>query len=154
MYGSENATGILINLKGQMIGMIDVENKKEDIKNIISAYGITELKKVGQNLSNGRDIAYMGIYGSDVTMEANEELGVPYGAYITKIDMDSPAMDAGIQSGDIIVMMEDLVVNSYKEFVSLLTEKQPEDVINIRLLRQGPEGYSEMDLEVTLESKK
>jgi len=154
MYGSENATGILINLKGQMIGMIDVENKKEDIKNIISAYGITELKKVVQNLSNGRDIAYMGIYGSDVTMEANEELGVPYGAYITKIDMDSPAMDAGIQSGDIIVMMEDLVVNSYKEFVSLLTEKQPEDVINIRLLRQGPEGYSEMDLEVTLESKK
>lgn len=151
MYGSKNATGILINLKGQMIGMIDMENQKDDIKNIISAYGITELKKVVQNLSNGQDIAYLGVYGSDVTQEINQEMGVPYGAYILEIDMDSPAMKAGIQSGDIIIRIDDFTVNSYKEFVSILTDKQPEEVISIGLLRQSPEGYMEMELEVTLE---
>ena len=34
-----------------------------------------------------------------VTEEANSELGVPYGAYITEVEMDSPAMLAGIQQG-------------------------------------------------------
>ena len=37
-----------------------------------------------------------------VTEEANSELGVPYGAYITEVEMDSPAMLAGIQQGDVI----------------------------------------------------
>lgn len=154
IYGSENATGILVNVKGQMIGMIDAVGHNEDIRNLIGAIGITELKKVIQSLSNNDEIPYFGVYGADVTLEAHQELGVPYGAYILEIEMDSPAMEAGIQSGDVIINMDGNIINSYTELISYLIEKNPEQTINIGLLRQGPEGYAEMQLEVTLEQKK
>ena len=153
IYGSENATGILVNVKGQMIGMIDSVGHNEDVKNLISAIGITELKKTVQCLSNDGDVAYLGIYGGDVTQEANEELGVPFGAYIMEIDMSSPAMEAGIQSGDVIVRMDAQEITTYQEAVNYLLEKEPEQTVTVGFYRQGPEGYTEMELDVVLGQK-
>lgn len=153
IYGSKNATGILINLQGKLIGVIDTENKSSNMQNVIGAIGITDLKRVIQNLSNNKDIAYLGIYGSDVPPEINKELGVPFGVYIMEIDMDSPAMAAGIQSGDVIVSIERESVGSYKELIRYLLEKQPEEVVTVGVLRQGPDGYTEMELEVALGMK-
>lgn len=153
IYGSKNATGILINIKGQMVGMIDPSRQHEDIKNLISAIGITELKKMIQSLSNDEEIPYLGIYGSDVSVEARQELGVPVGVYITEIDMDSPAMEAGIQSGDIIHYLDDQEIGSYAEFINYLIDKDPEQTVTIGFFRQGPEGYTEMQLDVVLKQK-
>ena len=153
IYGSTEATGILINLKGQMIGIIDTNNYHNNMKNMVCAIGISDLKKMIENMSNNRDIAYLGIYGSDVTPEINREMGVPFGVYITETDMDSPAMNAGIQSGDVIIRVDDEPVETYKDFVTYLTTKRPEQQISIGLLRQGPDGYTGMKLEVTLGMK-
>ena len=102
IYGSTSASGILVNLRGQVIGIVDMSHNAEDMKNMVSAVGITELKKVIERLSNDKDIAYLGLYGINVTNEANASLGVPFGAYITEVNMESPALEAGIQSGDVI----------------------------------------------------
>lgn len=153
IYGSTGATGILINLKGQMIGIIDIDNHNNNMKNMICAIGISELKKTIEKMSNNRDIAYLGIYGSDVTPEINREMGVPFGVYVTEMDIDSPAMEAGIQSGDVIIRIDDAPVENYKDFVGYLADKQPQQQISIGLLRQGPEGYSGMKLEVVLGMK-
>lgn len=153
IYGSTSASGVLINLKGQMIGMVDMSYNGADMKNIISAVGITELKKVVESLSNDRNIAYFGVYGLDVTKEANEELGVPVGAYITEIDMDSPAMIAGIQSGDVIVRLQNQEIASYSDLVKTLLEFRPEDTIFVELMREGPEGYTEMEVSAVLGMK-
>lgn len=153
IYGSTGATGILINLKGQVVGIIDTYNNSSDAKNLIGAFGITELKKVIERLSNDKDIPYMGIYGADVTMEAHEDLEVPYGAYIMEIDMDSPAMAAGIQSGDVITGVGDTPINTYQELVNCIITSEPEQTITVDLLRQGPEGYTEMELDVVLSMK-
>lgn len=150
IYGSTNASGVVINLKGQVIGMIDMSYNASDMRNIISAVGITELKRVVENLSNDKNIAYFGVYGADVTREANEESEVPFGAYITEIDMDSPAMDAGIQSGDVIVRMNEAEIAGYQDMVRALLECKPEDTVNVGLMRQGPEGYTEMEVNVEL----
>lgn len=153
IYGSTDATGILINLKGQMIGIIDIDNHSNNMKNMICAIGISELKQMIENMSNNKDIPYLGIYGSDVTPEINREMGVPFGVYITEMDMDSPAMEAGIQSGDVIIRIDGESVENYKDLVSYLTDKEPEQKISIGLLRQGPEGYNGMKLEVVLGRK-
>jgi len=150
IYGSTEATGILINLKGQMIGIIDTDNHNNNMKNMVCAIGISELKKMIENMSNNKDIAYLGIYGSDVTPEINREMGVPLGVYVKEMDMDSPAMKAGIQSGDVIIRVDDEPVETYKDFVTYLTTKSPEQEISIGLLRQGPDGYTGMKLEVIL----
>ena len=153
IYGSTSASGIIINLKGQIVGMIDTSYNASDMKNMISAVGITELKKVVESLSNNKDIAYFGVYGVDVTKEANEEMGVPFGAYILEIDMDSPAMNAGIQSGDIIVRVGEKEIPNYVSLVETLLTFKPEETVAVGLMRQGPEGYIEMEVEAVLSLK-
>ena len=153
IYGSTSASGIIINLKGQIVGIIDTSYNASDMKNMISAVGITELKKVVESLSNNKDIAYFGVYGVDVTKEANEEMGVPFGAYILEIDMDAPAMNAGIQSGDIIVRIGEKEITNYAALVETLLTFKPEETVTVGLMRQGPEGYIEMEVEAVLSLK-
>ncbi len=148
IYGSVNATGVLVNLKGQIIGIIDTAHNSSDTENLIGAIGITDLKKIIECMSNDKDVPYLGIHGADVTAEINEELGVPYGAYIMEIDMDSPAMSAGIQSGDVIVGVGEIKISTYQELINCLIDSEREQTLSIKLLRQGPEDYTEMELEV------
>lgn len=150
IYGSSSASGVLINLRGQVVGIIDMSKNSPDLSNLISAVGISDLKKLVESLSNDKDIAYFGVYGADVTESANEELGVPLGAYITEIDMDSPAMNAGIQSGDVILKWNDMEIESYQDLVSTLLLEEPEKTVSITLMRQGPEGYTEMETTAVL----
>lgn len=150
IYGSSNASGVLINLRGQVIGIVDMSYNPNDLKNLVSAIGITELKKVVESLSNDNDIAYFGIYGTDVTEEANQELGVPFGVYIMEIDMDSPAMNAGIQSGDVITRIKETEVSHYQDLVKALLLEGPEKELSIKLMRQGPDGYTEMEVSAIL----
>ncbi len=150
IYGSQFASGVLINVRGQVLGIIDNSHNSEDMKNLVSALGITELRRVIERMSNERDQAYLGIHGMDVTPEANDSLGVPFGAYIIEIEMDSPAMAAGIQSGDVIVEMNGKQIATYRDFVKVMTELEPEDLVSILLMRQGQEEYVQMEVEVTL----
>ena len=150
IYGSQKASGVLINLKGQVLGVIDNSHNSDDMKNLISAIGITELRKVVERMSNGRKQAYLGTHGTDVTQDANENLGVPYGAYITEIEMDSPAMEAGIQSGDVIVGIREKEIHTYEDLVNALMEVQPNETVPVKLLRQGPEEYVQMEADVAL----
>jgi len=154
IYGSTAASGVLINLRGQVIGMIDMTYNASDMKNTISAMGISELKKVVERLSNDKEIAYFGVYGKDVTKEANEEMGVPFGAYITEVDMDAPAMNAGIQSGDVIIRIGDTEISGYQSLVDALLLLKPDQTVTVGLMRQGPDGYTEMEVDVELSVKK
>lgn len=150
IYGSRNASGVLINLRGQVLGIINNSYNSGDMENLISAVGITELRKVIERMSNGREQAYLGTHGMDVSSEANASLGVPMGAYITEIEMDSPAMTAGIQSGDVIIGIEEKVINNYSDLVNAVMELTPDTIVNITLMRQAPEEYVQMEVEVTL----
>ncbi|WMC91370.1 S1C family serine protease [Kineothrix sp. MB12-C1] len=150
IYGSQNASGVLVNLDGQVLGIIDNTYNSEDMKNLVSAIGITELRRKIEKMSNEKDQAYLGTYGTDVTEEANEDLGVPYGAYITEIEMDSPAMNAGIQSGDIITAIGEKEIKTYGDLVTAMMELHPDQSVTISLMRQGPEEYLPMEVEVIL----
>lgn len=150
IYGSGTASGILVNMRGQVIGIIDNSHNGEDMKNLVSAIGITQLRKVIERMSNGKDQAYLGTLGTDVTIEANEKQGVPYGAFITEIEMDSPAMAAGIQSGDVITAIGEKEINVYEDLVNAVMELMPEQTVEISLMRQGPEEYVPMAVSVTL----
>lgn len=150
MYGSKNATGVLVDLKGMVVGIIDNSYNGSDRGNLISAYGISELKRTITKMSNNQYRAYLGIHGADVPLEAILESGVPRGAYIKEIEMDSPAMTAGIQSGDVIVQMGDKEIKTYNELLNELYNASPEDVVTITLMRQGLDSFQEMTVTVTL----
>ena len=154
IYGSEEANGILLNLNGEVIGIINQKYNKDEAKNLISAVGISELKRTIERMSNGKEMAYLGINGTDVTGEANTSLGVPLGAYVTGIVMDSPAMKAGIQSGDVITKINEQEILSFSQYAAAIAECRPEETITVTLMRQGPEEYREITLSIPLEKLK
>lgn len=153
IYGSKNATGVLVNLKGKVVGIIDNSYNSSDRGNLLSAYGISELRRTITKMSNDQPWAYFGIHGTDVPQEANLESGVPLGAYIKEIEMDSPAMMAGIQSGDVITQIGGEEITTYSELLNVLYNANPADVVTITLMRQGMDTFQEMTVVVTFAEK-
>lgn len=151
MVGTGNASGVLINLSGQIVGIIRPGSKKSsDNKHLLTAYGITDLYPIIEKLSNGQEIAHMGVMGTDVPAEINEEKGVPLGAYVTEIQMDSPAMQAGIQSGDVIVKLGTAEITSFEDYHETMLSLTPETNVAVTVMRQGQDGYQEMTIDVIL----
>ena len=150
IYGSTNGSGIIINLSGQVLGIISQENSRSDIPNLITALGISNLKSQIEKMSNGQPMASLGIYGTDVPEDIHEEQGVPQGAYVTGIVMDSPAMIAGIQSGDVIVRMGTEEIDSFADYSRILSSLLPDTEVTLTVMRQGQEEYEEMTVDVLL----
>lgn len=149
--GSRDASGMIFNLKGQMLGVIMKSPTDSDMANVIAAYSISDLQKMVQKMSNASPVAYMGITGGDVPREAHQQFGVPYGAYVEKVAMDSPAMRAGIQRGDVITGMNDTAISSYRLYSNALLGMVPNDTVEVVVMRQVQQGeYSEMSFHIEL----
>lgn len=152
IYGSRNASGMLVNTLGQVIGVIKQDYSTPELKNQISAIGITELKRLIEDLSNERPTPFLGLHVTDVTVEAQESLGVPDGAFITEVSMMSPAMEHGLRKGDVVIAMNDVVISSVVEYNAEMRNYTPNQEITVTIMRQDVEGYQEMDIEVTLDT--
>ena len=148
--GSKDAEGVLFNLQGQVIGMITGNKTGSDMLNLINAYGISEIKKIIQKLSNQNAFAYLGVSGVNVTSEAHQDMGVPYGAYVTEVDMDSPAMLAGIQAGDVITVINDNAVASFNSYTTMLMDFTPGETVQLTVMRQAQDEYREMSFSIQL----
>lgn len=154
IYGSSSASGIIVDLDGDVLGIICQDDSVGDVPNLIKAYGISDLRGKIEKLSNGQDLAYLGIYGTDVTESAAEELGIPKGAYVKEVMIDSPAMEAGIQNGDVIVKLGTTEIESFDNFKEAMLKCQPGDLMMVTVMRQGMTDYSEVSYEITLETLK
>lgn len=150
IMGSQKAGGILFNLNGQVLGIITNGKTGSDMKNMVTAYGISELKKRVERIINGKTVPYLGISGVDVTREAHEELNVPYGAYVTEIEMDSPSMKAGIQQGDILVSIDGRKLYSYSEYTVVLMQLDVGQAVEVVVVRQAQDEYKEMTFDIVL----
>lgn len=148
--GSKNGSGILVNYTGQVVGVIYSKYESENISNQICAIGISELKKTIEKMSNGDAVTYLGLHGAEISNDIRNRYHMPYGAYITGIDIDSPAMKAGIQSGDIIIKVDQTEIVTYGEFISCINKTQKDQVLTLTIARQGQEQYQEMQMEVTV----
>lgn len=148
IYASENPSGILVNLEGEVIGLIDNSYNNDDTRNLLSAVGITELKGMITKLSNGESIPYLGIYTQDITSQARLEMGLPQGAYIFDIDMDSPAMMNGIQKGDIIVQVGMHEIRNAADYMNALREAVIDRNLNVVVQRASVDAYEEMTFTV------
>lgn len=150
IYGSPQGTGILVNIMGQLMGMIDMDYALHDMPNNICAIGITEMKRLIERMSNGNPIAYLGIHGANVTDEISMDMDIPKGIYIKELEIDSPLLEAGIQSGDIITEVAGAVVETFQDVNNIRLTMSPGDIIKIKVKRQGLDGYSVMEFNITI----
>ncbi len=150
--GASGAGGFIFNFNGQVIGIIAPDQSKSEVKGLLCAYCISDLKSRISQLASGEPTKYLGIIGTVVTSEANSELGVPYGAYVLRTEMDSPAMFAGIRTGDVIVRLGDTPITSYTDYVNALQTFNVGDKITAAVMRKSQQQYVEIEYVMTARS--
>ena len=104
----------------------------------------------------------LGVTIADVnTSSRAAQLGqIPDGVFITEVEKDSPAEQAGLLAGDIIVDVDDTVITDANQLKSLIGQHQAGDTLKVKVYRaegllgmtanqDAPEGEY-IDLEVTL----
>ena len=148
--GAGNGTGALVNINGEIVGMIDQSISEEDSMNLVTGYGISDLKSVIELLSNGTQVPYLGITGVTVTEEIAERQGIPVGVYVQEVQADSPAMAAGIQSGDVIDGIGKIMTLS--AYHTMLLKQEAGSAIKLQGMRKGADGYVAIDYNVTVGS--
>ena len=150
MERSEKGSGVLLNLSGQVIGLLEDSYLNSSNEGALTAYAISDMKDIIEHLSNSQDLVYMGIHGTDVTEEISEAQGIPAGVYVTGMEADSPAMNSGIQAGDIITEINGKTITSLSQIREMLLKSSREQVIQVVVMRQGKDGYKEIECSVTL----
>ena len=153
MFGSTEGYGFLFNTRGQAVGIITHDNHEESMENLIYAYGISSLRPLMESMANGVKRAGLGIVVTDVTPEAQKGMGIPAGAYISKVSKDSPAMNVGLQPGDIIVSMDDTAIQNVTEYGNYLKTKEPDDSIMLSIMRFVADEYIETEIQITTKER-
>ncbi len=152
MYGVINPNGFLINWQGQLLGVLYQDYHSAEASNIITALGISELKRKVERMSNGEAAPVFGVKGTEITEQVHEEYGIPYGAYILGVKLDSPAMKAGIQAGDIIIKVGDKDISSMTSLSYHLQHMDVGEVVEMVIMRQSQGTYKESVLNIVLEN--
>ncbi len=150
---SQTGTGVLINTHGEIIGIVNAaltSTTTEAAETTISAIAISCLKEPMENMSNGLANPYLGIKGIEITEEIIASEGLPEGIYVQEVVVDSPAMTAGIRSGDIIYQLGSTKVLTQQLYRSELLDLSPGEVVELKAKRLGSEGYVDVAFEVKI----
>ena len=148
MAASDTDFGILMNVNCELAGLIVTSSEKNN--KTICAYGISELKALIGRLVNGIATPYLGVRGQSVTTAMSDVYGIPKGVYIDQVEMNSPAYNAGVQSGDVICFVDGVATNNIKDLQGLIFSAKPGDELTFSILRPGKEEYRDIELKITL----
>jgi len=96
----------------------------------------------------GDEAAWLGVHLQEVDPELRDafDLEGDVGVLIAEVVDGSPAEEAGIEDGDIIVEIDDRKATSVRRVVRAVRRADPGDVIEIELLRDGEKKTIEVKL--------
>ena len=152
MVGSREGGGILLDEYGKTTGLILTND--EDEPSIVRALSAAQLRPLLEMLSNGEKIRYTGIIGGTITPSQAKNLDIPEGVYVDSVEPDSPAMTAGIQSGDILFRADGTEITTMEEYSTLLQKLDEGHRLNLTLYRRSPAGeYVEVEFSVSIKEK-
>ena len=150
IQGASTGSGVLINLDGEVIGIITQQYAVLSGGGTITALPVSPIKRMIEILSNNQKFAYVGITGEDVTTRIADSFGLPVGIYVTEVAPDSPAFTAGIQRGDILCRIGETSVTEMTMLGALLNNGMAGTGQTFVLQRLGADGYVEIEIEVEI----
>jgi len=134
-----NSGGPLVDVQGRVVGVNTAINKRG--QGIGFAVPSNMVRKVyGQLREHGRVIrGYLGILTEDVVAVVGEEVaGEPVvGARVLQVVPGSPAADAGLLSGDIVVGFDGAEVESRRQLQFLIAASSPGQEVTCEFVREG-----------------
>ena len=141
-----NSGGPLINMAGELIGINSMKISSEEVEGFGFALPINEvLPIISQLEKNGEVIRpVLGINAYPIEeLSAFERLylrvpkEVDDGLYITEVSKHSPAYQAGIREGDILLEIDGKQVHTSKDYVQILYRKQIGEPITLTYEHRG-----------------
>jgi len=149
-----NSGGPLLNMAGEIIGINTLGAgtaasgyQAQGINFAIST--TTAVPIVDDLIRNGRVVrAFLGVASTTMTSAIAAQIGIPHrpGVIITNVGPRTPAAQAGVQQGDIVVRFGDQAVERDAHLRQGILSRKPGDDVTIRVVRQG----QERDLRVKL----
>jgi 2-alkenal reductase len=152
-----NSGGPLFNLSGEVVGVntlgINETQSGEIAQGLFFAIPSNTVKQITTLLIQDGEVIYpfFGVSTVDVTEEvaATEDLSVSQGAYVLSVTPGSPADEAGVQIGDVIVSIDGEEITQTNPFISVLFKHKPGDTVSAVLQR----GDEEVTVDVTLSER-
>lgn len=149
IIGKNENGGILMNLDGQVVGILGPDTKNAD-SSTLNGVGISEIGGLVNALASQTSLPYFGILGKDVTDALSKELNMPKGVIVMQVEEGSPAMENGIQATDVITSLDGSEVESMQDYMAILRDRKPGDTISVSLWRKGKSEYKETKVNITL----
>ena len=136
-----NSGGPLLNIHGQVIGINTAIIAPSEAMNIGFAIPINTAKRFIESLirTGKAEKAYLGVRITDVTSDLKKALGlkVDKGALVTEVIKGSPADEAGIKEGDVIIKIDHQEISGAGELVSAIHTYTPGSKVTIYISRKG-----------------
>ena len=130
--------GPLVDASGRMIGMNVAYFSKRGI-----AVPVNTISKVVERLAEGRPFkrAYLGIVTNPVALPdevaSGKSVGQEAGVMVYSVEDDTPAKQAGLSFGDVILRFNGKSISSSEDLTSLLGEEAIDQKAKLSVLRGG-----------------
>lgn len=154
-----NSGGPLLDMNGHVIGINSAKASANGVEGMGYAIPISSAKTILEDLMNKKtrteevseeDSSFVGISGEGVSDEMSELYGIPKGIYVTDVQADSPADNAGLKTGDVITKFDGSSVTSMAELRGMLVYYAAGEDVDITISRQDDGVYVEDKVTVTL----
>jgi S1-C subfamily serine protease len=146
-----NSGGPLVDANGCVIGIntaVASGSATQPAQNVGFAIPISLAKTVVDDIEAGRKPAFLGVGTTDLTPQLKSQLGVNVdaGAVVDSITNGSPADDAGIRRGDVIVQIGEDQVKNAGAVATGVRKHHPGDKVPVVFVR----GSDRKTVDVTL----
>ncbi len=154
-----NSGGALINIKGEVIGINSNKISGTSIEGMGYAIPISAAepiigdlmnKETRQKVTDG-NVGYIGIQGSITVSDDMIYLyNFPEGVFVRSVVENSPAEDAGVLSGDIIVKFDGERITSFEDLEEALQYCAPGTEVVMIVKRQEHGQYVDVEIPIVL----
>ena len=144
-----NSGGAFVNAVGELVGITSSKYASTEVEGTGFAIPVNDVVSMIEEIKvNGKVTRpTLGISGVSLDAYSSYELymyriqtNVNKGIYISRVQSNSAASDAGLQSGDIITHFDGEEIESYKDFLTMLYSKNPGDKVTLTINRNGNES--------------
>lgn len=144
---SGNSGGPLVNLRGEVIGINTLKFVGEQIEGMGFAIPSNDVRRIASELiEHGRVIR--PALGVQVVNESQARLqyGIDRGVLVAQAQPGGPAARAGILSGDLIIALDGVAIDGFRDLTRTLSERQVGDTVTVTVRR----GDQQLDFDVVL----
>ena len=139
-----NSGGALVDKAGNLVGInTAIYSQTGSYAGYSFAVPVNIVKKIAYDLMDYGTVqrAVLGITMSDISDKIAEELKLSSrnGVYISEVSKSSAADEAGIKSGDILIAIDSIKVNTSPSVQEAVSKYSPGDKAVVTVIREGKE---------------